>query len=170
VLFLSTAAMLTLPGEGANNQSQWKRVGRYGPVIIWMALICYASSADFSAANTSRIVEPLFRWLFPGINNEVLASVHFLIRKCAHFSGYAVLAFFAIRAFSSSSVDLLRRRWFAATFVLVVCYALLDEFHQSFVPSRTASFYDSMIDIAGGMSFLTAYWYVRQRQRDAVVR
>jgi VanZ family protein len=38
--------------------------------------------------------------------------------------------------------------------LLVVIYALLDEFHQSFVPSRTASVYDSAIDIAGGLTVL----------------
>jgi VanZ family protein len=38
--------------------------------------------------------------------------------------------------------------------LIIVCYALLDEFHQSFVPSRTASLYDSAIDIAGGLTVL----------------
>ena len=36
---------------------------------------------------------------------------------------------------------------------------LLDEYHQSFVPQRTASIYDSLIDMAGG---LTALLVVRQ--------
>jgi VanZ family protein len=36
----------------------------------------------------------------------------------------------------------------------VVCYALFDEFRQSFVPSRTASIYDSLIDISGGLTAL----------------
>ena len=37
---------------------------------------------------------------------------------------------------------------------MVVICALLDEFHQSFVPSRTASIYDSAIDVAGGLTVL----------------
>jgi VanZ family protein len=37
---------------------------------------------------------------------------------------------------------------------LVVAYALSDEFHQSFYPSRTASIYDSMIDSVGGLAAL----------------
>jgi VanZ family protein len=34
---------------------------------------------------------------------------------------------------------------------LIVGYALLDEYHQSFVPSRTASIFDSLIDSVGGL-------------------
>jgi VanZ family protein len=45
-----------------------------------------------------------------------------------------------------------------------VIYALLDEYHQSFVPSRTASIFDSMIDMAGG---LTALLIVRRRTADS---
>jgi VanZ family protein len=45
---------------------------------------------------------------------------------------------------------------------LVVVYALVDEYHQSFVPTRTASVFDSLIDIAGG---LTAIIIVRTFSR-----
>jgi VanZ family protein len=44
---------------------------------------------------------------------------------------------------------------------LVVINALLDEYHQSFVPSRTASIYDSLIDMAGG---LTVMIFIRSRK------
>jgi VanZ family protein len=47
---------------------------------------------------------------------------------------------------------------------LVVVYALADEYHQSFVPSRTASIYDSLIDMIGG---LTALLIVRRRAKDS---
>jgi VanZ family protein len=36
----------------------------------------------------------------------------------------------------------------------VVGYALFDEFRQSFVPSRTASIFDSLIDMTGGLAAL----------------
>ena len=150
-----------LPAEGANKQPFWRCLFHYGPLLVWMGVIYYASSGDFSADNTSRIMGPLFRWLFPNSSSESFALVHLIIRKCAHFAAYAILAFLATRAFRSSSTGLLRGRWFAAALVLVICYALLDEFHQSFEPSRTASIYDSMIDIAGGTSFLLLYrWLV----------
>ncbi len=83
-----------------------------------------------------------------------MAAIHFLIRKVAHFTEYAILAFLARRAFISSSFALFQRRWFQIGLLLVVIHALLDEFHQSFVPSRTPSIYDSAIDVAGGLTVL----------------
>ena len=141
------------------------RLWRYGPLIVWLAFIAFASSVEFSAENTSRIIRPLLLWLFPNISEARIAFVHFLTRKTAHFTEFAVLGLLSARAFSVSSQYMLRRMWFFAGLLLVVVWALLDEFHQSFVPSRTASLYDSLIDIAGGLTALIGYRYVRGRLR-----
>jgi len=141
------------------------RLWRYGPLIVWLAFIAFASSVEFSAENTSRIIRPLLLWLFPNISEARIAFVHFLTRKAAHFTEFAVLGLLSARAFSVSSQYMLRRMWFFAGLLLVVVWALLDEFHQSFVPSRTASLYDSLIDIAGGLTALIGYRYVRGRLR-----
>jgi VanZ family protein len=46
--------------------------------------------------------------------------------------------------------------------IFVLLYAIGDEFHQSFVPSRTASFGDVTIDLLGGICGVTwTYWYGR---------
>lgn len=142
------------------------RFSRYVPVILWMFIIFLASSAEFSASTTSRFIRPLFVWLFPGINEAQLLWVHFLVRKSAHFIEYGVLAFLAARAFSSSSQDWLRRFWGQGSLVLVVCYAFLDEYRQSFVPSRSGSVWDSFIDIAGGLTALAIFFYWRRHRRS----
>jgi VanZ family protein len=129
---------------------------RYLPLIAWLAFISFASSDDFNAGNTSRIIGPLILWLFPNTSPETLAIVHFIMRKIAHFTEYAILGFLAARAFHT------HQRWFLICVTLVVVYALLDEYHQSFVPSRTASIFDSLIDMAGG---LTALIFIRTRKR-----
>ena len=46
-------------------------------------------------------------------------------------------------------------------------YGLLDEFHQSFVPSRTASIYDSAIDVAGGLTVLLVFKILGRDRRKA---
>jgi VanZ family protein len=115
---------------------------------VWLAFISFASSDSFNANNTSRIIGPLVLWLFPNTSAETLATIHFIARKLAHFTEYAILGFLAARAFR------VHQRWFLISLLLVVVYALLDEYHQSFVPSRTASIFDSMIDMAGGISAL----------------
>ena len=130
-------------------------LSRYLPLVIWLAFISYASSDSFSANNTSRIIGPLVLWLFPNTSPETMATIHFITRKIAHFTEYAILGFLAARAFRPWP------RWFLISALLVVVYALIDEYHQSFVPSRTASIFDSLIDMAGG---ITALILVRRKR------
>jgi VanZ family protein len=144
------------------NLTNKHRLLRYGPVVLWAALIFIFSSGLFSGSNTSTIVRPLIQWVYPSISEGALAIVHGLIRKASHFVEYAVLALFAARAFRTSSRDFLRNHWLAVSLSFVAVYALSDEFHQSFVSSRTASIYDCMIDTAGGFAALTV---IRMRKK-----
>lgn len=132
------------------------RAWRFAPLVLWMIFISFASTAEFSSVNTSRFIGPALLWLFPDLTESRLAAIHFLTRKAAHFTEYAILAFLARRAFVSSTNEFIQHRWFELGLLLVTIYALLDEFHQSFVPSRTASLYDSAIDVAGGLVVLLA--------------
>ena len=135
-------------------------VSHWLPLIAWLAFISFASSDNFNAGNTSRIIGPLILWLFPQTSPETLATIHFITRKIAHFTEYAILGFLAARAFRTSPRPSISRRWFLICATLIVVYALVDEYHQSFVPSRTASVWDSFIDMAGG---LTALLLIRKR-------
>jgi VanZ family protein len=146
------------------------RLWRYGPLVVWLAFIFFASTGELSAANTSRIIGPLLRWLFPNITEVQLLRAHFLTRKLAHFTEYAVLALLAARAFIPSTKELLRRRWLTSALVLVAAYALLDEYHQTFVPSRTGSIWDSMIDTAGGATALVVLTLWRMRRASTSAR
>jgi len=145
-----------------------RRIWRYGPLIIWAALIFIGSSSVLSASNTSTLVR-MVRWLIPTADDEKLARFHFLIRKAGHLTEYAILALLAARAFRTSSREWLQSRWFWAAFTFAAAYSLTDEFHQSFVASRTGSIYDSMIDSAGGLIALTILWWWRKRADHRVV-
>ena len=143
------------------------RFWRYGPLIVWIAFISFASTSEFSASKTSIILRPILLWLFPNLSESRFATIHLLTRKTGHFSEYAVLAFLARRAFITSSGAFLQRYWFHLGLILVVTYGLLDEFHQSFVPSRTASIYDSAIDVAGGLTVLLVFKILGRNRRKA---
>ena len=99
-------------------------------------------------------------WLFPNTSAETLATIQFFTRKIAHFTEYAILGFLAARAFRASPAPAISRRWFWISAALIIVYALIDEYHQSFVPSRTASIFDSFIDMSGGLAALI---FVRKR-------
>jgi VanZ family protein len=144
---------------------QRERLWRYVPLGLWILFISFASTSEFSAVNTSTVLRPLVLWFVPSLNESQLATVHFLLRKLGHFTEYAVLAYLARRAFISSSHEFLRRYWFQSAVLLIVVYALLDEFHQSFVPTRTASIYDSAIDAAGGITVLVIFKLLRRDSR-----
>lgn len=135
-------------------RSASSRFWRYGPLVVWAILIFIGSGDLLAASHTSWFLLEPFRWLFPNTSESTLEAIHFLVRKAGHFTEYAVLAAFAAHAFRTSSHALLRRRWFWIAFALVAVYALSDEFHQSFIQSRTASIYDSMIDSIGGLTAL----------------
>lgn len=144
------------------------RVWRYGPLLLWMGFIFFASTNEFSASNTSRIIRPLLLLFFPRMSEENLNFAHFIVRKLSHLTEYAILGVLTARAFASSAHQTLRRRWFLFSLLLVAAYALADEFHQLFVPSRTASLYDSLIDITGGLVALSLslFWQKVKRREE----
>ena len=116
---------------------------------------------------TSRFVGPILKFLFPNISEETLRVVHGLVRKTAHFTEYAILAFFIVRALSRSSVATLRSSRYLIPLIVVVVIAVMDEFNQSFEPSRTASGWDSGLDILGGLVMTFVLWLLgRPRALD----
>jgi VanZ family protein len=154
-------------GRTGSPTSITRRIWRYGPLLLWILFISFASTGGFSASKTSQIFRPLLLWLFPTLSDDRLETLHFLTRKLGHFTEYAILAYLARRAFITSSYDFVQRKWFQLGLVLVVIYALLDEFHQRFEPTRTASIYDSGIDILGGLTvlLLCRFWSRRNQRR-----
>ncbi len=131
-------------------QTPGKRIWRYGPAIAWIAVISFASTDTFSSDHTGELILPAIRWLFPAISPETLETIHGLIRKSAHVTEFAIFALLVARAFLSSSRFWLWRHWFPLALVAVFALGLIDEYHQSFVASRTASIMDSLIDTCGG--------------------
>jgi len=132
--------------------------------MIWLAFIFIGSTDLMSAEHTSRIIGPLLHWLFPTISPFTVLRVQFFMRKLAHVSEYAILAVLLYRAFVHTALK--GRRALSAGLVLLLCaaYAATDEFHQSFVPSRTASLRDVMIDICGAMLAVILYWSIATRR------
>ncbi len=120
----------------------------WAPPLIWMALIFYGSSQP----------------TLPALSDSFL---DFLIKNGAHFMEYAVLALLWYRAIYSRFPD---PRIQPLAFIIVVIYALSDEFHQYFVPGRSATWQDVAIDVIGGACALLFWNAVHQRwnQRKAL--
>lgn len=151
----------------AKRSSALARFARYWlPVLLLLAAILTFSGDAFSDFNTRGTINRLIVWLFPDIRGPTLIQINHFIRKAAHFTEYAVLTSMLFRAFRADSPFRWRLRWAVYSISIVVGWALIDEFRQSFVPSRTATIYDSMIDTAGGVfALLVIYLYTRLRNR-----
>ena len=119
-------------------------------MLVWVGVIFLGSTDPMSAEHTSRFIVPFLRWLKPNISAETLASIHFILRKCAHVGEYAVLALLLLRA-ATLMTNFRRSIPILYVNVLGVCLfvAATDEFHQTFVASRGASVTDIMIDSGG---------------------
>jgi VanZ family protein len=133
--------------------SNWRRgrIARYAPLFLWIGVIFFLSSSFGAASNTSRFIRPLLEWLFPNALPETLTIYHGYIRKFAHFAEYAILAFWASRAFRSSLRKFLQNNWVVFSLALVVLTALIDELNQSFNSQRTGAIYDVALDCFGGV-------------------
>jgi VanZ family protein len=125
------------------------------PAIVWMALIFIGSTDMLSAEHTSRFLVPFLRWLDPEITWATLIFVQTIVRKFGHVTEYAILAALLWRALRGGTWK--SKAWILFVTVWAACaiFAASDEFHQSFVPSRTSSFHDVTIDICGALVGLT---------------
>jgi VanZ family protein len=120
------------------------------PVFIWLGVIFAGSTDIFSTEQTSRYLVPFLRWLDPQISISTIATIHFALRKLGHLTEYAVLASLLWRALRSArNLRAKMSTLFVGVWVACAIIAASDEFHQSFLASRTASLNDVLTDSLG---------------------
>jgi VanZ family protein len=132
----------------------FQRVRHWLPAAIWMALIFAGSGDLLSDRRTSRFIGPILRWFAPNLSEDAMRRVRLVIRKGMHMAEYAVLATLLLRGLTRAPRiwpaywRAQHARW-ALTFCVV--YAVSDEIHQCFVPSRYGSPVDVAFDTAGAL-------------------
>ena len=125
------------------------------PLFLWIAVIFVGSTDVMSAEQTSRFIAPFLRWLKPDVTAAMIAQVQFFVRKAAHLGEYAILAMMLWRAARhGTNIKVKMSILFVLVWVACAMFAAADEFHQSFVPTRTAAFGDVLIDICGAIAGL----------------
>jgi len=143
----------------------------WGPVVLWALVISTLSGDPFSAQNTHRFIDPWLRYFFPDISAEGFRVAHWWIRKGAHFVEFFILGWLTFFAWRRGRRPAWQMRWAVQAFLVVVACALLDEFRQSFVPTRGASLVDSGIDSLGGLaSQLFLFVWYRVIRKDSFER
>jgi len=119
------------------------------PAALWAALVLAASSDLFSSQHSGDwIGEIIIRVVGHALPPRQFDIIHFTIRKSAHLAEYFILGALLFRAARGGRGGW-RGRWAAVAVALAASVAAVDEWHQLFVPSRTGTAWDVMIDLAG---------------------
>jgi VanZ family protein len=111
------------------------------PVFLWAGLIFYLS-------NISSLKTDWGVW-------------DFILRKIAHVLEYFILTALLFRAFKGSFILSANQIIFLPV-ILSFFYALTDEFHQTFITTRSGNIFDVMIDSLGMVAFYLFYLKFRK--------
>jgi VanZ family protein len=87
----------------------------------------------------------------PALTLEQFQPIHYVIRKTAHFTEYFVFCILLFRGVRGPRAGW-RWTWALSALAIAAGYAALDEVHQAFVASRTASPWDSLLDSVGAFA------------------
>jgi len=140
------------------------------PVLVWMALIFAGSTDALSSRRTSRILVPLLRWLAPGMSLATMNRVQYLVRKGGHvveYAGLAILIWRGRRLSGQRTEGCWRWPDTGLALALATGFAISDEIHQSFSPSRYGAAEDVWIDGGGAVMGLALVW-LWQRWRKPI--
>ena len=116
-----------------------KRTKNWLLVFIWAGFIFFLSNQ-------------------PGLKSGLPGQWDFLLRKIAHFSEYAILTWFLIRALKKEQIS--SKQILILAVSLSILYAISDEYHQSFISEREGAWRDIMIDSLGT---LAAAWLYQRK-------
>ena len=79
-----------------------------------------------------------------------LTPIKFLaFDKFAHFLEYALFSLLTFRSFAQISGKSNIIKALTISWLFLICFAIFDEFLQSFIPGRDSNFYDIVFDISG---------------------
>jgi VanZ family protein len=116
--------------------------------ILWLGLIGAESTNFGSAENTSRFLYPFLHFLL-GVTPEQFPIWQTVIRKTGHFVGYFTLSLLLFRSWRATFPFPGARwtiQWARISFFMAALVAALDEWHQTYIPSRTGTLHDVLLD------------------------
>lgn len=117
--------------------------------LLWIGMIYYFSNqpADISRQASGEVLVQMHQIQkneIQNISDRRVWNLHYYIRKFAHFVLYCGLGFLLV--FSIVAIKYRSFLSYAISWLAASLYAALDEWHQTFVPGRGASFSDIRLD------------------------
>lgn len=128
------------------------------PVFLFSLVFAAESTSYLGANHTS---QPLHNFLHSFLGASIDRNwgfTHHILRKIGHFTGYGALSLVCFRGLRLTLCNTMcwLRRSFAAhalAVLVTILVASADEIHQTFLPNRTGSFSDVLLDTAGAAAF-----------------
>ncbi len=142
------------PGEAMHAPFRFRAalLGWMG-VVAWLSCIAFFSTDSFSARHTGSILGWILEHTIGMVDPKTFDNMHYFVRKGAHVMVFCILGLLSYNAWKQSWPSPVRWmwRWALLAVLTVIIAGSMDEWHQSYVPSRTASPVDTGIDTAGGI-------------------
>jgi VanZ family protein len=126
-------------------------VSAWLPVLIAICLVAIESTPYFGSDRTSGPLRHIWESLFGPVSDRAWHIIHVLIRKSGHFTGFGLVGLTWLRAWwmTLPRAPFLRVEILAMIGTAIVASA--DEYHQSFLPNRTSSPRDVLLDCIGAL-------------------
>jgi len=128
--------------------------------ILWMAVIFMFTQVPYSTGkNTSDTLQKILVFLhINGVDHAVVDQLNFIVRKLTHITVFGFLAFLFFKCLEAC------RFAYILSWILTVVYAMTDEYHQSFMPGRTASIKDVFLfdSVGAFLVLLVTFFIVRK--------
>jgi VanZ family protein len=148
-----------------------RRISIWWPVVFMCLVIATESTMWLGADRTSSPLRWLYQSLFGQVTDDRWEVIHHLIRKTGHFVGYGLVGLSWFRAWLKTYPGWSVPRGYFTALLATALVASADEYHQSFLPNRTSSPYDVLLDCCGAVVLmLIASLFVRRGRPRTMAR
>ena len=137
-------------------------------LLVMTGIFAFSCMPGEESGDTSRGFLFTIAHIVEGITHrnfttESIEAWHHFVRKCAHFTEYAVLGMTTVYAFG----DRLKtaKRIIPVTLGICALYAATDEFHQHFVPNRMGTVGDVLLDSTGALAGILIFLLITRKKR-----
>lgn len=147
------------------NKFPWRE---WIPAIVWIMLIAIESTSWLSFQNTGHVLYQVLGWFLGPVSTPGVSWANVALREVGHVTGYGILSWLLFRAWRAtlrSGAVAWAFSWSVIAFFMTAAVASLDEWHQTFLSSRTGSIHDVYLDSSAALAVqVILFAALRKRQ------
>ncbi|HKU20589.1 MAG TPA: VanZ family protein [Terriglobales bacterium] len=148
------------------NSFPWRE---WTAAILWLILIAIESTPWLSFQNTGHVLYQLVSSLLGPVNEAGVTLANSVLREVGHVTGYGVLSWLLFRAWrvtlAPSRAVSWKLSWSVTAFFMTAAVASLDEWHQTFLPTRTGKIQDVFLDSAAALAVQVFLFMLLRKSR-----